>query len=96
MLTIPLQTVPRKMYTFQSNPRYTPENMFTNQSTTLHALHNWIELSSGTFPFFLPSLHTTDPPQPPEATSSPPPQAPTTSPSPTTSPLTAGTTARAT
>lgn len=41
--------VPRKLYTFQSNPKYTPEDMFTNENTTLHALHNWIELSSGTF-----------------------------------------------
>ena len=45
--------VPRKMYTFQSNPRYTPDDMFTNQNTTLHALHNWIELSSGEY---LPSF----------------------------------------
>jgi hypothetical protein len=42
----PMPQLPRKLYTFQSNPRYTPEDMFTNKSTTLHALHNWIELSS--------------------------------------------------
>ncbi|KAL1599794.1 hypothetical protein SLS60_007599 [Paraconiothyrium brasiliense] len=41
-----LPQLPRKLYTFQSNPRYTPDSMFTNKSTTLHALHNWIELSS--------------------------------------------------
>ncbi|KAF2447732.1 hypothetical protein P171DRAFT_382825 [Karstenula rhodostoma CBS 690.94] len=42
----PMPQLSRKLYTFQSNPRYTPEDMFTNKSTTLHTLHNWIELSS--------------------------------------------------
>lgn len=43
--------VPTKIYTFQSDPKYTREDMFFNESATLHTLHNWIELSSGTFPF---------------------------------------------
>ncbi|KAF9740756.1 hypothetical protein PMIN06_003196 [Paraphaeosphaeria minitans] len=42
----PMPQLPRKLYTFQSNPRYNPDDMFANQSSTLRALHNWIELSS--------------------------------------------------
>jgi hypothetical protein len=38
--------VPRKIYTFHNDPKYTREDMFTNESTTLHTLHNWIPLSS--------------------------------------------------
>src|SRR5262245_33491303 len=40
--------VPRKIYTFHNDPKYTREDMFFNESTTLHTLHNWIPLSSGT------------------------------------------------
>jgi hypothetical protein len=44
--------VPRKITTFHSDPKYTREDMFYNESNTLHTLHNWIELSSGThYPF---------------------------------------------
>lgn len=39
--------VPRKIYTFQDNPRYVRGDMWFNESLTLHTLHNWIELSSG-------------------------------------------------
>jgi hypothetical protein len=44
-LTFPL--VPRKIYTFHNDPKYTREDMFFNESATLRTLHNWIELSSG-------------------------------------------------
>jgi hypothetical protein len=39
-------TVPRKIYTFHNDPQYTREDMFLNESSTLHTLHNWIPLSS--------------------------------------------------
>ncbi|KAF1972912.1 hypothetical protein BU23DRAFT_589861 [Bimuria novae-zelandiae CBS 107.79] len=62
----PVPRFPRKIYTFQSNPHYTPDNMFTNQSTTLRALHNWIELSSPSRGYIIAppnsSLHSTLPP----------------------------------
>jgi hypothetical protein len=47
-LTIHTNTpkVPRKIYTFHSDPLYTAEEMFLNESLTLHTLHNWIPLSS--------------------------------------------------
>jgi hypothetical protein len=38
--------VPRKIYTFHNDPKYTREDMFLNETTTLHTLHNWIPLSS--------------------------------------------------
>lgn len=41
-----IRKVPRKIYTFFNDPRYTREDMFLNESTTLHTLHNWIPLSS--------------------------------------------------
>jgi hypothetical protein len=40
--------VPRKIYTFQDNPKYLRGDMWFNETLTLHTLHNWIELSSGT------------------------------------------------
>ncbi|KAH7069800.1 hypothetical protein BKA63DRAFT_88941 [Paraphoma chrysanthemicola] len=42
----PVPEFPRKIYTFHNDPRYTREDMFLNESTTLHTLHNWIPLSS--------------------------------------------------
>ncbi|KAL5121553.1 hypothetical protein ACEQ8H_000625 [Pleosporales sp. CAS-2024a] len=42
----PVPDLPRKMYTFHNDPKYTREDMFLNESTTLRTLHNWIPLSS--------------------------------------------------
>ncbi|KAF2026568.1 hypothetical protein EK21DRAFT_92312 [Setomelanomma holmii] len=42
----PVPKLLRKMYTFHNDPQYTREDMFLNESTTLHTLHNWIPLSS--------------------------------------------------
>jgi hypothetical protein len=39
--------VPRKIYKFRNDPQYIREDMFFNESATLHTLHNWIPLSSG-------------------------------------------------
>jgi hypothetical protein len=52
---IDLILVPRKIYTFHNDPKYTREDMFFNESATLHTLHNWIELSSGMTPLPYPS-----------------------------------------
>jgi hypothetical protein len=60
--------VPRKIYTFHNDPKYTNEDMFLNESMTLHTLHNWIPLSSESRgyiahidlngPYDLPEPHT--------------------------------------
>ncbi|KAH7412050.1 hypothetical protein DE146DRAFT_642107 [Phaeosphaeria sp. MPI-PUGE-AT-0046c] len=42
----PVPDFPRKTYTFHNDPKYTREDMFLNESTTLRTLHNWIPLSS--------------------------------------------------
>ncbi|OAL02085.1 hypothetical protein IQ06DRAFT_376278 [Phaeosphaeriaceae sp. SRC1lsM3a] len=42
----PVPDFPRKIYTFHNDPKYTREDMFLNESTTLRTLHNWIPLSS--------------------------------------------------
>ncbi|KXX79402.1 hypothetical protein MMYC01_204047 [Madurella mycetomatis] len=42
----PVPRFPRKIYTFQNNPKYIRGDMLFNESLTLHTLHNWIELSS--------------------------------------------------
>ncbi|KAL2131280.1 hypothetical protein VTI74DRAFT_5311 [Chaetomium olivicolor] len=42
----PVPRLPRKIYTFQDNPKYVRADMWFNESLTLHTLHNWIELSS--------------------------------------------------
>ncbi|KAK3902165.1 hypothetical protein C8A05DRAFT_15732 [Staphylotrichum tortipilum] len=42
----PVPKLPRKIYTFQDNPKYVRGDMWFNESLTLHTLHNWIELSS--------------------------------------------------
>lgn len=41
--------VPRKLYTFTGDERYLNEGMFDSEEATLHTLHQWIPLSSGTF-----------------------------------------------
>lgn len=46
-----LLLVPRKIYKFHNDPQYIREDMFFNESDTLHTLHNWIPLSSGTYSF---------------------------------------------
>ncbi|KAF3914549.1 hypothetical protein ABW20_dc0105687 [Dactylellina cionopaga] len=43
----PVPLLPRKIYTFRDNPRYVHGDMWFNKTDTLHTLHNWIELSSG-------------------------------------------------
>ncbi|KAK4221318.1 hypothetical protein QBC38DRAFT_134373 [Podospora fimiseda] len=43
----PVPQFPRKIYTFRDNPRYVRGDMWFNESLTLHTLHNWVELSSG-------------------------------------------------
>ncbi|KAF2179743.1 hypothetical protein K469DRAFT_741531 [Zopfia rhizophila CBS 207.26] len=42
----PVPQFPKKIYTFHNDPHYAREDMFFNESTTLHTLHNWIPLSS--------------------------------------------------
>lgn len=42
----PVPNLPRKIYTFQDNPKYVRGDMWFNETLTLHTLHNWIELSS--------------------------------------------------
>lgn len=63
-----LEQVPRKLYTFRNDPQYVREDMFFNESTTLHTLHNWIPFSSAsrgyvvlkedTKPYDLPKPYT--------------------------------------
>jgi hypothetical protein len=48
--------VPRKITTFQSDPEYTRDDMFYNESNTLHTLNKWIPLSSGTFSILEPEI----------------------------------------
>ncbi|KAK4148668.1 hypothetical protein C8A00DRAFT_38754 [Chaetomidium leptoderma] len=47
MQRTPVPRLPRKLYTFQDNPQYVRGDMWFNETLTLHTLHNWIELSSG-------------------------------------------------
>ncbi|ORY17589.1 hypothetical protein BCR34DRAFT_22113 [Clohesyomyces aquaticus] len=44
--TTPVPRLPRKIYKFVNDPKYTHEDMFFNETTTLHTLHSWIPLST--------------------------------------------------
>jgi hypothetical protein len=59
-------TVPRKIVTFHTDPTYTNENMFFNETLTLHTLHNWIPLSSDSRGYIVlpPSASSYDLPPP--------------------------------
>jgi hypothetical protein len=46
-LNINFKLVPKKIYKFHNDPLYAKEDMFFNESSTLHTLHSWIPLSSG-------------------------------------------------
>jgi hypothetical protein len=55
----PVPNLPRKITTFHTNPLYTNENMFFNETLTLHTLHNWIPLSSASRGYItIPGDHT--------------------------------------
>ncbi|KAF3385797.1 hypothetical protein DPV78_012674 [Talaromyces pinophilus] len=41
-----VRQVPLKTYTFNENPKYLNESMFSSRDATLRTLHNWIELSA--------------------------------------------------
>ncbi|KAF2276344.1 uncharacterized protein EI97DRAFT_377412 [Westerdykella ornata] len=62
----PVPHFPKKVYKFHNDPRYTREDMFFNESATLHTLHNWIELSSTSrgYVVFQPSWDRYDLPKP--------------------------------
>ncbi|KAF2119764.1 hypothetical protein BDV96DRAFT_352996 [Lophiotrema nucula] len=46
LIRTPVPKLPRKIYTFHNDAHFAREDMFFNESTTLHTLHNWIPLSS--------------------------------------------------
>jgi hypothetical protein len=61
----PVPDFPTKIYTFQTNPRYTTDEMWFNETKTLLTLHNWIELSANARGYVvIPDMEKYDLPKP--------------------------------